>query len=253
MGDGGLVVAPASAVLAALQECAAVGPFFAVEVPPPPPHSPHERDGSLGFAPPDQTGVAFTRDDGAGSVAAAVEAVRGWAGDGVHPRVGASLFFMSYTGRLLSAALGGVLLGGVLLDVSGMCWRYVRGSGVQLRLAVPTGWTGDRAALLSALEGSVIGERLGSMVATIRELVPVSERLLWGNAASSLAGALGVLASSGRVPAAQCRAAGERLLASAHLHGTGRFTDGLNFRRRTCCLYYRVSDGALCGDCVLRR
>ncbi|MGH3614812.1 MAG: (2Fe-2S)-binding protein [Pseudonocardia sp.] len=23
------------------------------------------------------------------------------------------------------------------------------------------------------------------------------------------------------------------------------------FRRRSCCLYYRVRDGGLCGDCVL--
>ena len=27
--------------------------------------------------------------------------------------------------------------------------------------------------------------------------------------------------------------------------------DGEGFRRRSCCLYYRVPGGGLCGDCVL--
>ena len=29
--------------------------------------------------------------------------------------------------------------------------------------------------------------------------------------------------------------------------------DGLSFRRRSCCLYYRLPGGALCGDCGLAR
>ncbi|MGW5694872.1 (2Fe-2S)-binding protein, partial [Streptomyces asiaticus] len=29
-------------------------------------------------------------------------------------------------------------------------------------------------------------------------------------------------------------------------------TAPLGYRRRTCCLYYRVPGGGLCGDCVLR-
>jgi FhuF-like iron-sulfur protein len=34
--------------------------------------------------------------------------------------------------------------------------------------------------------------------------------------------------------------------------GADRFAGaGLSFRRRSCCLYYRVPGGGLCGDCTL--
>jgi FhuF 2Fe-2S C-terminal domain/Ferric iron reductase FhuF-like transporter len=221
--DDRLLAAPPAEVLAALRRCAQAGPFFTVE------------------AGPDQPMA----------LAEAIEAVRRWTGG--QPRVAASLLFMSYTGRVLSVALGSALLGGVLLDVSTLSWSYVPGTGVRLRVAAPAGRTGSRPALLAAFGADVVDGHLGPMVARIRSLVPVSQRLLWGNAASSLAGALAALAATGLVPAAECRDAGERLLGSLPLRGLGGFTqaDRLNFRRTTCCLYYRVSGGALCGDCVL--
>jgi|GEM_PF-1837329 hypothetical protein len=58
-------------------------------------------------------------------------------------------------------------------------------------------------------------------------------------------------------PAAFCHAdAVDRatLLGTGRLRGTGQLTGtGLAFRRRSCCLYYRLPGGGLCGDCCLRR
>lgn len=113
----------------------------------------------------------------------------------------------------------------------------------------------------------------------------VSGTLLWGNAGSALGGALGVLrgwlgtapdaapasspghngaaAVDGALAAdgARSRAAerveslAEDLFATEPLRSTGRWSPGPRpaFRRRTCCLYYRVPGGGLCGDCALPR
>jgi hypothetical protein len=35
------------------------------------------------------------------------------------------------------------------------------------------------------------------------------------------------------------------------LRGAGRFARPGLFIRRSCCLYYRIPGGGLCGDCVL--
>ena len=81
----------------------------------------------------------------------------------------------------------------------------------------------------------------------------VAEGLLWGNAASALAGALGVLVRAQpwlREPATALAAAllARRLADTGELGVTG---EGLGFRRRSCCLYYRLPGGGLCGDCAL--
>ena len=253
-----MVAAGSAEVLAAMRRSAAVGPFFAVAV-----EGPDAASGPRWLP-----GAALLGPTA--ELAAAIEEVRRWA-SGTHPRVAASLFFMSYTGRLLSAAVAGVLLGGVLLDLRAdrLWWRYLPGQGAQLRMVAPAGWRpaalgegpverpGVRSVLLAALGGELVGGQLTATVRAIRELIPVSGRVLWGNAASSVAGALGALAGSGAVPAGVCRQAGEVLLDTPYLRGTGTFLPpegqrGLAFRRRSCCLYYRLPDAAgVCADCVL--
>ena len=42
---------------------------------------------------------------------------------------------------------------------------------------------------------------------------------------------------------------GARALAHPYLVGTGE--PDLPFRRRSCCLFYRIPGGGTCGDCVL--
>jgi ferric iron reductase protein FhuF len=43
----------------------------------------------------------------------------------------------------------------------------------------------------------------------------------------------------------------EELLARESLRGHGRYERPDRFVRASCCLFYRIPGGGLCGDCVL--
>jgi ferric iron reductase protein FhuF len=103
----------------------------------------------------------------------------------------------------------------------------------------------------------VLDGQLAPLVAAVRAQVAISERLLWGNAASALAGAKRVLGTARPDAAVRAAEVAGRLLGSGRLAGAGELLPasppdvGWTFRRRSCCLYYRVPGGGLCGDCVL--
>ena len=101
-----------------------------------------------------------------------------------------------------------------------------------------------------AVRRVVIDRHLRPLVAAVREVTPVAEGLLWGNAASALAGALTVLARDRPATSGPGRRLVEELLEMPPLRGAGTFGPR-GFRRRSCCLYYRVPGGGLCGDCAL--
>jgi len=80
----------------------------------------------------------------------------------------------------------------------------------------------------------------------------VADGLLRGNAASAMIGSLTVIAAARPGLARAARSIAGQLLATGSLRGTGELTGpGLDFRRNSCCLYYRVPGGGLCGDCSL--
>jgi hypothetical protein len=261
MDPSDVVPASPEEVLATLRRCAAAGPFFVVEhvvehVEPARGHG--HAGGQAGWLP------ANALLERGAEPAAVIESVRRWASD-TRPRVAASLFLMSYAARLLSASVAGVLLGGVLLDLRAHEWRYRPGSGLQLRLPVPAGWRPTPPSgpdtLLPALVELLVDGRLADTIAAVRSAVPVSEGLLWGNVASSIAGALQSLAAA-ELPGAdgavvgvrRCREVGEALLATRHLRGAGAFVGtGLAFRRRSCCLFYLLPASGKCADCALLR
>lgn len=93
----------------------------------------------------------------------------------------------------------------------------------------------------------VLHGHLEPLAAALRTHHRIAPGLLWGNAASALTGAARVLGSSART-----RALTAALLAHPLLAGTGTLT-GTAFRRRSCCLYYRVPGGRVCGDCCFVR
>lgn len=214
---------------AALADVAGVGPFFAVEVRP-------DVAGDPGWRP-------FT--------ALCESALPGEIADvrsrlGVEEtRVAASLLFQGVAGRLWSPVLATAALHRTVPDLSPgrLYWRA--GSPIRLAVAEAAGRPAEAAAEV------VLDRHLGPLAAAVRQVTPVAEGLLWGNAASALAGALTVLA--GRRPAAaeSARHHVERLLGTPPLRGTGTL-EPRGFRRNSCCLYYRVPGGGLCGDCALR-
>ncbi|WP_246562271.1 (2Fe-2S)-binding protein [Streptomyces roseirectus] len=166
-------------------------------------------------------------------------------------RVAASLAHQSLASRLWSAALGCAALYGRLpdLDPALLRWRPDASAPDDLWL------TEVRPAPARDLAAAVLDAHLEPLAAALRTRHGVAPGLLRGNAGSALAGSARQLTlwarQSGRSDvAATTRALTSELFAHPLLAGTGTFTNG-RFRRRSCCLYYRVPGGGLCGDCCL--
>jgi ferric iron reductase protein FhuF len=100
----------------------------------------------------------------------------------------------------------------------------------------------------------VVDEHLGGLVATVSRAAPAAAGMLWGNVASGIAGTLRTLGVSGLAPVRASYDVGLAVLDHGPLRGAGTLTvhnGQLRFRRRSCCLYYRLDGGGLCGDCAL--
>ncbi|NEA57584.1 ferric iron reductase [Streptomyces sp. SID13666] len=174
-------------------------------------------------------------------------------------RVGASLAFQGLAARLWSVALGAAVLAGRVPDMAAdrVWWNPALSAPNDLWLPHPSALP-DSDDLAGQLAGTVLAGHLVPLHRATREACPVSGGLLWGNAGSALAGSLRVLhtwcVARGRT--AEARSALDltaRLFREPLLSGTGTLdAGGVSFVRRSCCLYYRVPGGGLCGDCVLR-
>ncbi|MFJ9645626.1 (2Fe-2S)-binding protein [Streptomyces sp. NPDC101206] len=218
-----------------LRRLAAVGPFFAVPYGPEPPGAGFRR-------------LTALYGDHLGPYVAEVGRRIG-SGPG---RVAASTAQFGIASRLWSLGLGCAALGGRVPDLAPdrVWWRLPTAGSLELWLPAPG--EGDRPA--AELGGTVLGN-LEPLGAGLRERYGVSPQVLRGNAAAGLVGALRVLLD--RVPGGPAVGLAAGLLAEdGPLGGTGTFLHeeglGVAFVRRSCCLYYKVPGGGLCGDCVLR-
>lgn len=182
-------------------------------------------------------------------------------------RVAVSMVVLGYSARLVAPTLATLLRDDLLPDVTPprVCWRYRPGSGFQLRLPDPSGRrsTADTgtsedsngaATLVDLWCRDVVDDHLATAIAAVRAVAPVAAGLLWGNVASSLAGALRMLVLAGVAPLPAAQSLAEALLSYGPLHGTGHLSVGdgqLSFVRRSCCLYYTLPGAGMCGDCAL--
>ncbi|HEY0166347.1 MAG TPA: (2Fe-2S)-binding protein [Jatrophihabitans sp.] len=241
---------------ALLTELAGLGPFFALGWHP------------AGSAPSDgwrpleellrQPGVLGTRV--AATRAALAEASGQPPGD-VELRVAASMTQLGLAARLVCPALGAAALTGrpPRIDPARMRWRPGPGGAVALSISdgalLPTSSAAaDPAALAGALADSVLNGPVRALVQTSAQF-GVSPQVLWGNVASVVNGAralIGVAAPGLSGPAEQIVSG---LLARPPLHGRHQGSAAAGFRRRSCCLVYRLVAAAapVCGDCVLTR
>jgi hypothetical protein len=227
-----------------LDTLAGAGPFFALDLDPPAPAATPawHRFTELTDEP------AVLRDRVA-AVRAAIAERAGLDVAQIDPRAAASLGHLGLTSRLTSPVIGGVLLAGQLLelDAAALWWRDVLGPvpvtapGLTARPVDP----GDPVGLAEVLT-------TGPPAALIEAFAGfgVSRRVLWGNLASAVAGALSMLRQIAPGGPAAVQAFGVALFDRPVLTEAGRFGPG-GFRRNSCCLYYRVPGGGLCGDCVL--
>ncbi|MDX6742244.1 (2Fe-2S)-binding protein [Actinocorallia sp. A-T 12471] len=172
-------------------------------------------------------------------------------------RVAASVLHLGLAARLWSPVLGAAVAHRVILDWDAdvLRWKDVLGGPLPLSLPAPSGSpvaepVAAAAALYAAVEPLL--ERLSGLVLGEVKLAP---RLLWGNNASALGGAVRALASARPSLAADALALGDALMVTGKLRGTGDFAEPapgrVFFTRTTCCLYYRIPGGGKCGDCAL--
>ncbi|MEU3462700.1 (2Fe-2S)-binding protein [Streptomyces sp. NPDC006733] len=241
-----------------LRDVAEVGPFFAVRTGP-------GRPRAHGYRPLAEVYGAPAPDAAAGAAPDTPHPVRERAADVAvrlgtpELRVGASLAFQGLAARLWSVALGAAVLADRVPDLAAdrLWWNPALSAPDELWLPHPSALPGS-GDLAGQLADAVLAGHLVPLHRATREAGPVADGLLWGNAGSALAGSLRVLhtwcVAHGRTERARGSLdLAERLFREPPLHGTGTLDRAtVGFVRRSCCLYYRVPGGGLCGDCVLR-
>ncbi|GII79556.1 hypothetical protein Sru01_45380 [Sphaerisporangium rufum] len=271
------------AVGRALAEVSAFGPYFAVE----PAGTgrttgPGERDGHGDgdgrgrAAGPGGAGWAGAAGDGGdgwrpmAELATDTAALRARIADFARrlgtgePRVAASILFQGLAARLWSPVVGTVTARGLVpVDAAGcLRWRPAATGPLPLRAAAGGGWLAVPADLPAGrvaglVYDAVVPGLLAPLADAVRDVVKIPAAVLWGNAASALAGTLRTLppVRPDLGPAAARLVAG--VVRLGLLAGTGEPAEpapGVHFFVRTsCCLYYRVPGGGLCDDCALVR
>ena len=170
-------------------------------------------------------------------------------------RVAASVAQQGLAARLWSVALGCAALHGAVPDLAPplLRWDPEAGAPDDLWLTEVRPLPGD-AGTIARL---VLHGHLEPLAGALRARHRLAPGLLRGNAASALAGAARELDRWGRRHGrtdvcARASSLAAELLAHPLLAGTGTLT-GTAFRRRSCCLYYRVPGGGVCGDCCFGR
>ncbi|WP_317448016.1 IucA/IucC family C-terminal-domain containing protein [Streptomyces collinus] len=195
-------------------------------------------------------------------------------------RVAASIAHQGLAARLWSTALACAALYDRLPDLGPrlLRWDGAAPAPDDLWLTEVREAPGDPAGLAD----TVLHAHLRPLGEALTARYGVAASLLWGNAGSALAGAARELdrwaRAHGRTDVADrarlltddlfahpllrttgtrattTRATTTRTTATATATGTGTSTGtAAAFRRRSCCLYYRVPGGGICGDCCFTR
>ncbi|CAM5667736.1 (2Fe-2S)-binding protein OS=Streptomyces tendae OX=1932 GN=GUR47_03670 PE=4 SV=1 [Streptomyces tendae] len=166
-------------------------------------------------------------------------------------RVAASVAQQGLAARLWSVSLACAVLYGHVpdLDPRLLHWDPEATAPDDLWLTEAHALPGDAATVADV----VLTTHLAPLTEAVHTRYGVARGLLRGNAASALTGAGRELDRWARChgrtdTAARARSLTAELLAHPLLAGTGTLT-GTSFRRRSCCLYYRVPGGGVCGDC----
>jgi hypothetical protein len=238
-----------------LADLAALGPYFAVDVHDPgsPVRPPWQPLGEL-------TGSPGALADRIGEVRERLAVAAGRPAATVEFRVAASIGQLGLCARLLSPALGAAAAGWALpVKVAQARWIPALGGPFRLSLAeeavaAEPADTAIAAEPGTAATAAVLAGPVAQIVRAV-EAMAVSPQVLWGNVASAVNGAATMIAAARPDLADQAADAAAALLRHPDLAGTYQGRPLRGFRRRNCCLIYRLSPErpAYCGDCVLGR
>ena len=173
--------------------------------------------------------------------------------DEIEERATASIVFLGLAARLVSPAFACAALADRVPDLrfDGLWWKPVVGG--PWPMARSSSDSGAPAGDLAAdLDAKVLRPIVAPVLEAFGRTFAVSSQVLWGNVASSLAGALTMLRTARPDRADVATQIVGQLLEHGTLAGTGDLDPaGLSFVRRSCCLFYRVPGAGICGDCVL--
>jgi ferric iron reductase protein FhuF len=199
--------------------------------------------------------------DGSGALAAAIDRTAAALAaqsvttpEQIERRVAASIMQQGLIARLISPGLACAVSAGTVprMQLARMWWDPTGPSPVPITLPDPHDRSATTAEELAQLISMlVIDEAISGLVRAIEEETRLSPHISWGNVASAVVGATTMLAR--QVPAQADRAADvcREVLGTKHLAEAGDFESSGQFRRNSCCLYYRLPRGGLCGDCAL--
>lgn len=164
------------------------------------------------------------------------------AGVEVEPRVAASTTSLGLFARLVSPVVGAAVLHVPLPrpTLDDAWWQPVEQGPLPLAL------TGT--AIATPDVGSMLTDVVAPLAEAVAEQHSLSRRVLAGNVASAVFGAIRTIGTARPELAPAARDLGVALL-TGPLAGTGELRDG--FVRSSCCLYYRIPGGGYCGDCLL--
>lgn len=169
----------------------------------------------------------------------------------VEARVAGSVSQLGLMARLVAPWLGLAALGSPPpMQLADLRWIPAAGSGFALSIDL----TVLRSGRTLALADSVVVVT-DALLAPVVQAIGGSPQVLWGNVASAANGAVSASRSTRPDLTAAMRRAATVLIEALPLAQmyTGE-VGGAGFRRRSCCLLYRVgaaSPRAVCGDCVL--
>lgn len=170
-------------------------------------------------------------------------ALTGLAPEDLPDRAIASITFLGLAARLVSPPLAAAVLSEERRRprADQLWWRAVPGGPIPLAYS---GLDGDDDLVEPVLRA--FGDRFA-----------VSDQVMWGNVASAVAGATGMLATTRPDLAEAAGRECERILArtpALAAAGTLVRPDPASPRRflvrHNCCLYYRIPGGGLCVDCI---
>ncbi|MBB4692071.1 (2Fe-2S)-binding protein [Paractinoplanes abujensis] len=173
--------------------------------------------------------------------------------DQLGERVVASTIFLGLASRLVSPLLATAALTGVVpaADPARLWWRPVEGGPLPLSYR-------EMGVTDESLHRVAIGRLVAPLLEVFQRHFVLSPQVLWGNVASALGGAAGMIADAGDPVAAERSAAlvaellaVPPLLGTATLHRPDQRHARWFLERHNCCLYYRIPGGGTCGDCVL--
>ncbi|HEX6501295.1 MAG TPA: (2Fe-2S)-binding protein [Micromonosporaceae bacterium] len=227
---------PASALRAGLADVASLGGYF--------------RLGDCVADPGPWRGVATLYDSGTGLLDDIVEAT-GRRLRHHERRVAASIVHQGFAARLLSPQLGAIALRGWVVDLPARRtrWRLLDRHSLALAACEARAWQGPPDALLAYLLDDAFHEHLLPLEHALRSSAKLPDGLLRGNVASVIANGFRLLEPR---LGAGWRDLTRIALDHRYLRGQGTLRDRPPpFVRRSCCLYYRVPGGGVCGDCVL--